>query len=235
MTEHPVPVSDSPGGQLPPLEERRVALRFPTSLRTAAGPVPRPVEPEAPWQARLRDVSAYGLALMLPHPVEPSTVLTADLESPERGVVRNVLARVVHVTAREPGQWVVGCALISELSDEDLRRFHAERARPAATDCRAWVRFPCNLETVCYSVDTAPGEQLPARILNVSAGGVGLLVPCQFDSKTLLNLQLPPRPPQPGRQVLVRVVHARPFGNGDWFLGCEFADRLTDAELEALR
>jgi PilZ domain len=235
MTEHPVPVSDSPAEQLPPREERRVALRFPTSLQTAVLPVRRPAEPEAPWQARVRDVSAYGLALMLPHPVEPSTVLTADLESPEQGVVRNVLARVVHVTAREPGQWVVGCALISEMSDEDLGRFHAARARPAATDCRAWVRFPCNVETVCYSVDTAPAEQLPARILNISAGGVGLLVPCQFESKTLLNLQLPPRPRQPGRKVLVRVVQGRPFGNGDWYLGCEFADRLTDAELEALR
>jgi hypothetical protein len=199
----------------------------------------QPLRPESegqlPCQARVRDVSAFGLGLELPHPVEPGTVLAADLESPDRSVVRNVLARVVHVTARQAGQWIVGCALIGELSDDDLRPFQAERARPAARDSRAWVRFPCNLETVCSSIDAAPGEELPARILDVSAGGVGLLVPCHIGSKTFLTLQLPPRPGRPGRRVPVRVVQARPYGTGDWFLGCEFADRLTDAELEALR
>ena len=235
MTEHPARVDETEVDQLPPQEERRVALRFPSSLHTAVQPVRRQREREAPWAARVRDVSAYGLGLVLPLPVEPGTILAADLEGPTRAAVRNVLVRVVHITAHQAGEWVVGCALVSEMSDEDLRGFQAERAPSAVTDCRAWVRFPCNLETVCYSIDTVPGEQLPARILDISAGGVGLLVPCQFESRTLLNLQLPPPPGLPGRKVLVRVVQARPYGNGDWFLGCEFADRLTDEELEALR
>jgi hypothetical protein len=139
------------------------------------------------------------------------------------------------VTSRERGEWIVGCALVSEISDADLATFQAERVRPETPDCRAWVRFPCNVETICYSVDTVPGEQLPARILNISAGGVGLLLPCQFESRTLLNLLLPPKPGQPPRKVLVRVVQAKPYDQGDWFLGCEFADQFTDEELEALR
>jgi hypothetical protein len=235
MTEHLARLVEPEVEPLPSQEERRVALRFPTSLHTEVQPVRRQPEREGPWQARVRDVSAYGLGLVLPHPVEPSTILMADLEGPTEAVVRNVLVRVVHVTAHQPGEWVVGCALISEMTDEHLRTFRAERSRPAATDCRAWVRFPCNLETVCYSIDTVPGEQLPARILNISAGGAGLLVPCQFESRTLLKLQLPPPPGLPARKVLVRVVQARPYGNGDWFLGCEFADQLTDEDLVALR
>jgi hypothetical protein len=91
------------------------------------------------------------------------------------------------------------------------------------------------VETICYSVDTVPGEQLPARILNISAGGVGLLLPCQFESKTLLHLQLPPRPGEQPRKVLVRVIQARHYAHGDWFLGCEFADHLSEEEIEALR
>jgi hypothetical protein len=233
MSEHLLPVDDVESSSRPPCEERRVSVRFPTSLQAEVHAV-RPASP-APWLARVRDISAHGIGLVLPHPVEPGALLTGDVESPSGNLTRTILARVVHVTARARGEWVVGCALVSELSDADLGAFRAERVRPAAPDCRAWVRFPCNVETICYSVDTVPGEQLPARILNISAGGLGLLLPCQFESRTLLNLLLPPQPGEPPRRVLVRVVTAKPYGQGDWFLGCEFADQLSDEELAALR
>jgi hypothetical protein len=232
MSEHALPVDEVEAADQPPGEERRVSVRFPTRLQTAVQPVGPVVL--GPWPARVRDISAHGIGLVLPHPLEPGTLLTAELGSPGGDRVRTVLARVVHVTARDRGEWIVGCALVSELSDADLATFQAERVRPAVPDCRAWVRFPCNVETICYSVDTVPGEQLPARILNISAGGLGLLLPCQFESRTLLNLQLPPKPGLAPRKVLVRVVQAKPYA-GDWFLGCEFADQLTEGEIEALR
>jgi hypothetical protein len=233
MSDHTLPVEELETTARPPCEERRVSVRFPTSLQAELHAV-RPASP-APWLARVRDISAHGIGLVLPHPVEPGALLTGDLESPTRNLVRTILARVVHVTSHERGEWIVGCALVSELSDADLGAFQAERVRPAAPDCRAWLRFPCDIETICYSVDTVPGEHVPARILNISAGGVGLLLPCQFESRTLLNLQLPPEPGQQPRKVLVRVVQAKPHGKGDWFLGCEFADQLTEAEIDALR
>src|SRR5262249_30835256 len=96
------------------------------------------------------------------------------------------------------------------------------------------VRFPCHVETVCHTVETTPGEQIPAQIVNVSSGGVGLLLPCQFVSRTLLRLQLPGPAGQEPPRVLVRVVQAQPHSPGHWYLGCEFIDCLNDDEVAAV-
>src|SRR5262249_11371350 len=148
-----------------PHAERRSANRFPSDRATSCLPALGP--DGLSWPARVHDISAYGIGLVLERRLEPNTRLTIDLEQTTRGLVRSVLARVVHVTQHDGGGWLVGCALTTELSNNDLEAFHTERARPPLQDCRAWVRFPCNLETVCYTAETAPGEQLPARLLNI--------------------------------------------------------------------
>ena len=100
------------------------------------------------------------------------------------------------------------------------------------------MRFPCSVETVCYSQETAPGECVPARVLNISAGGVGLLLPCAFGAGVLLDLDLPaaagPHAAASVRRLSVRVVRALPHTNASWFHGCEFSDRLDETEIEAL-
>src|SRR5262249_17851571 len=102
---------------------------------------------------------------------------------------------------------------------------------PADTFTIRWVRFPCNVETVCYACDTAPGERRPARIVNVSAGGVGLLPPCDFSPGPLLHLELPS---EAARLALIRVVRVMQHDAGHWFLGCEFADQLAAEEVKDL-
>jgi hypothetical protein len=88
------------------------------------------------------------------------------------------------------------------------------------------------VEAVCWSLDTTPGERSPARVLDVSAGGVGLLLPCEFGPGTLLLLSLG-GPEEAGGRVLLRVARSTPTSAG-WLLGCEFADRLSAEELAAL-
>src|SRR5262245_56644417 len=181
--DHPSPQ----GSKVSPAtaEERRASVRYSSGLFTPvrpAGPGGGPAE-----QARVRDISSFGIGLLLPHRVEFGTRLIIDLQNAMRGVMHSVLARVVHATPQPDGEWHIGCALIGELDDAGLRAFQAGRVRPAAADCRAWVRFPCHVETVCHTVETMPGEQIPAQIVNVSSGGVGLLLPCQFESRTLLR------------------------------------------------
>jgi hypothetical protein len=104
---------------------------------------------------------------------------------------------------------------------------------PTGPDCRRWARFPCNVETACYSCDTAPGERRSGRILNISAGGIGLILRCQFSEGTLLYFELPPEMNLADPRILVRVVRVMEQGGG-WFLGCEFADQLSDDELRGL-
>jgi hypothetical protein len=231
MSEPAAPMAAAIEERLPS-DERRASTR----LRSGSSAVCQPAVGQSTifWQAQVRDISSLGVGLMLRHKVEPGMLVTINLENLAQRVVRTVLARVIFATAQPDGSWHVGCAFTFELSDEELGAFQAERRRPVGPDCRAWVRFPCNIETVCYSMDTSPGEQVPARILNISPGGVGLLAPCEFAASTILHLGLPGGPDKPARKVLVRVVQAREQGNGDWFLGCEFADTLADSELERL-
>jgi hypothetical protein len=144
------------------------------------------------------------------------------------------LARIVHVEPDPAGDWLAGCAFISELTDDELAQFKAQRLPPVGPDDRRWVRFPCNVETVCSTWETTPGEQVRARVLNVSPGGIGLLLPCQFERGTLLNFELPTVQGQPPKQMLVRVVRAMEHTRGDWFLGCELVQPLTAAELAEL-
>ncbi|MCI0457262.1 MAG: PilZ domain-containing protein [Gemmataceae bacterium] len=211
--------------------ERRAAVRQPAALwascRTARDGPGR-------WRAHVRDISPYGAGLSVAYPFETGALLRLEIESHDLNMVRTLLARVVHAQPEASDTWGIGCAFTTELDEATLKVLQAERARPSAPDSRRWVRFPCDVETACYSRDSSPGERRPARILNVSAGGVGLLLPCEFAEGTLLYIDLPaPRDMAP-RKVLMRVVRVSDHGHTGWFLGCEFADRISDSELQAL-
>ena len=148
------------------------------------------------------------------------------------GGVRSALARVVHAAADAGG--VVGCSFVRELDEAMLRLFRASRVGAAPGDGRRWVRFPCNVETACYTLDAVPGEQSPARIVNISAGGMGLLLPCEFPAGTLLRLDLDGIAARAAGEIMLRVIRSAERDDGDWTLGCEFVDQMGQQELEAL-
>lgn len=211
-----------------PNEDRRAAMRF----RMEASASCQPLQGDAVCgRAEVHDVSIYGIGLILGSPFPAGTILAVELENQEGRAVRSVKARVVHVEEHGTGTWLVGCAFISELDEPQLRLFQAHRVKPTSPDFRRWVRFPCNVETVCYTCETAPGERRPARIVNISAGGIGLLLPCQFSSGTLLHLELPA---EAARLALIRVVRVIEHTTGGWFHGCEFVDQLGAEELNDL-
>jgi hypothetical protein len=212
--------------------ERRAAVRYRCAREAGCRPLSGA---EAGWlPALVRDVSTLGIGLLEPRPREPGTLLEIDLTGASGGAVTIVLARVVHLFAEAPDAWVVGCAFVRDLDEPTLRFCRAQRLRSTGPDPRRWVRFPCSVETVCDSLETTPGERVPARILNISAGGVGLMLPCAFGAGVLLDLELPTTPGQPARRLAVRVVRTVPHTAASWFHGCEFSDHLEEAEVEAL-
>jgi hypothetical protein len=215
---------------LSPNEERRASVRRRGPLRVSF----RLNGEGSSTAASVRDISNLGIGLITPQPVPLASLLDLELRSANSLLVRPALARVVHVAQESSRSWIVGCAFTSELTRDELALFHAEAARPKTRDSRRWVRFPCNVETVCYTCETSPGERRPARILNISPGGIGLLLPCQFNQGTLLNFELPAEANQPARALLVRVARAIQHGTGRWFLGCEFAQGIEDDELRML-
>jgi hypothetical protein len=207
-------------------------MRHRTGLRVPCRLVDDPAAQS--WQARVRDLSTLGIGLLLPHQVELAALLEIELVRANGTLVRTVLARVIHVEEDGPRSWIVGCAFVSEVTDGEMGLFHAEAIRPKTKDNRRWIRFPCNVETVCYTCETSPGERRPARVLNISPGGIGLLLPCQFTRGTLLQFELPPDAQNTSRALLVRVARVMEQTPGMWFLGCEFAHRLEDGELQSL-
>jgi hypothetical protein len=212
--------------------ERRRAPRFDSDLQTTCRPLT--ARDGTSWPAQVLDISQSGIALLLTRRFERGALLTMELVDAQQSTQRSCFARVIHVHAHETGGWRHGCAFSGELSDEELAAFRAERVAASDTDCRAWVRFECDVPTMCREADGSASEPTPGRILNIAPGGVGLLVGTAYPERTLLWLQLPDSPQRQGRKVLVRVVQlARPVDD-QWLLGCEFAFQLGEQDLQQL-
>ena len=214
-------------------EDRRASPRHPTDLRVVCRQLTIGTAPLI-WTAQVRNLSAFGIGLIVPKAPGLSQRLEIELAGKNGTLVRTIQARVVHQTWESRQSYFAGCGFIKELEDEHLRFFHAEAVHPSGPDFRRWTRFPCDVETVYYTCDTAPGERRSGRILNISAGGIGLVLRCQFSEGTLLHVELPQNTNLVGPKVLVRVIRVMQKNDGNWFLGGEFADQLSEEQLREL-
>ncbi|HYT89229.1 MAG TPA: PilZ domain-containing protein [Gemmataceae bacterium] len=97
---------------------------------------------------------------------------------------------------------------------------------------RAFVRHACELEALSRAVELADSICWGATVQDVSAGGIGLQLCYPFKAGTFLAVEV--RHESRTQTFLVRVVHAADQADGSWFLGCEFAAPLTEAELADL-
>ncbi len=105
-------------GAAPPLpRELRAEVRHPCELESACSTGAR----ETAWPARVRDLSASGIGLVLSRWFSKGAVLDVQIQQPNGSGPRRLLARVVHVRKQSDGQWLVGCALASRLSAETLQ------------------------------------------------------------------------------------------------------------------
>jgi hypothetical protein len=106
---------------------------------------------------------------------------------------------------------------------------------PAATaaERRAAVRQVCQREALTHSPEAPQQIYWGAVVRDVSADGLGLRLCYPFHPGTHLAIEIDLGGSV--RALLARVVHVREQGDGTWFLGCELASRLADAEVEALK
>lgn len=211
--------------------ERRAAVRYSCNRETTLRSLT--ASTDISWPAEVLDISRGGLGLLLDRRFEQGTLLDIDLQMAGRHSVRTLIVRVVNVRKQGIGQWILGCAFADELSDAELWAFRADRVKPASPDCRAWFRFPCNPEASRASVVT-PQETWPARVINISPGGVALEVSRHVEAGAQLRLELQGSEDHPAIMVLGYVIHSTAQANGDWMLGCAFANELTHDELQTL-
>jgi hypothetical protein len=86
--------------------------------------------------ALVMDVSAQGMSLVLRYCFVPGTPLVIQLGDLV-GAPAPVLARVVHVSPRGDGKWVIGCALRQDLNDQQLAACRAD------AECISLVSVTC--------------------------------------------------------------------------------------------
>jgi len=101
-------------------------------------------------------------------------------------------------------------------------------------DRRGWVRFACELRGDCQPItQLEAGNRWPAQVLDISSGGVGLLLSRRFEPGALLALELGTNETETACLPLARVCRVRREG-GYWLLGCAWADELPSEDLKAL-
>lgn len=215
-----------------PEEERRIALRYPCDLETTCQPANSPYS--RCLSARVQNISRGGISLRVTERFEPGSLLSVEMPAGSDEATFTVLACVVHATAQADGDWALGCTFASELSDEDLKSFGAQRLKPAAPDQRTWVRFPCDTRASYRLARAAESEACPAQVVDISASGVGLLVPQSSDVGVLLSLKLQGVQQPEALTILGCIVRVTPRGADQWVWGCNFIRELSEHELRPL-
>ena len=68
----------------------------------------------------VQDLSATGIGMHLNRPLAVGTLVVIQMKSAGAKKTCELAARVVHATQRPTGEWLVGCELVTKLSDDDL-------------------------------------------------------------------------------------------------------------------
>ena len=104
--------------------ERRSAQRFPCNLVTT-GHVLGP-RGNISWVATVANISTHGVALLYRSRVKPGTVLVITLQGANHKLSRPLPVRVMHVRQEGPDAWLLGCAFVRRVNEEDLHALLAQ-------------------------------------------------------------------------------------------------------------
>lgn len=100
-------------------------------------------------------------------------------------------------------------------------------------DRRHWERFPIDRDTtVCIGVEG--DESVVGRILDVSRGGIRILLDCHVEPGTTVRIDISPESSDSRTQVLACVVHVTQGRDGRFTLGCNFSTELSNADLAGM-
>src|SRR5262245_13853546 len=114
-----------------------------------------------------------------------------------------------------------------------LHRLASGRRQSADDDRRTWDRLPSERETIIRT--HADGAvSLTARILDVSRGGIRMIVTQPLNPGDMIHVELPSLKGEPVTSVLACAVHVQHQPPTSWLVGCNFATELSDADLQAL-
>ena len=99
---------------------------------------------------------------------------------------------------------------------------HETAATDAAASRRVWARYASSRPLPRFLTVADTHTLLEAWILDLSAGGVGLLVTEPQQTGLLLHIELETHPAALPLNLWAQVVHCQAVGAGEFRLGCRF-------------
>ncbi len=107
--------------------------------------------------------------------------------------------------------------------------------KPPGPERRVAVRYRSDLDGFCQPLGGEKEFRWSARVQNISASGISMLISRRFERGTLLSLELEATPDSPSRTLLVRVVRVKPHSKRKWLVACRFVTKLAEDEAKALQ
>jgi hypothetical protein len=98
---------------------RRAYVRYP--CRALPGGQVFPLTTFDVQHALIVNVSQNGAGLILGRRIEPGTKVRLQWQNATQTIALELDARVAHATAREEGDWLIGCAFDRPLCRQELR------------------------------------------------------------------------------------------------------------------
>jgi hypothetical protein len=214
-------------------EERRAYGRILCEVETTCSRVV--AESAERLSATVRNVSRGGINLVVAQPLLPGELLRIAVPGGDAEESSEVLACVTRCRT-EKGIHQAACTFATQLSDADLMRFGGLKPPPVAIDQRGWVRFECPAQAV-FTVVGAPDETAapcPAKVLNISAGGIALRTPALRTVGELLSIDLGRGEDRAIVTTLASVVRTTVERGGEGIMGCNFISELSEEQVRRL-
>jgi c-di-GMP-binding flagellar brake protein YcgR len=225
LTKRPSDAASSGAAEIQ--DERRVWVRHPCDRPTQYAPDPD----EPPQSARILDISPGGAKIVVGQDHEAGSLISLELPGADGKTVCAALACVVHARQVGADEWVLGCSFSKELEQEQLGAFGIGTG---AADKRSSPRFTANLTATVQLTNSYDLTRWPAKVLNLSAGGIALAVERDIPNGTLLTADLVGANGQTLETILICVVHITTREDGTQRLGCNFIRELEESDLRKL-
>jgi hypothetical protein len=112
-------VTSASSAPVPLKRERRASVRRDSNAKGTCQTLSQ--RHESTWEATVRNISLTGIGLLLARRFEPGTLLAIELTETSEQRQRLLVARVAHATLQPDDKWLIGCAFMSPLHDEELQ------------------------------------------------------------------------------------------------------------------
>jgi hypothetical protein len=99
---------------------------------------------------------------------------------------------------------------------------------------RAAIRYHSKPETPLFKIGEEDGiHTWRAKVNDISAAGIGLLVTSPFDVGSTVDIELSAAGVDVSRTLVARVVRVEPKG-AVWFVGCAFTTPLSPEDVQRI-